>query len=53
VHPFFDKQGASSSNNGMKQTVKWIPGIESMLMAMSRGKEAGRAKMAAFDLDST
>ncbi|KAI8067927.1 Polynucleotide 5'-hydroxyl-kinase [Gongronella butleri] len=53
IHPFFDKQSASSSDDGMRQVVKWIPGIESMLMAISRSKEAGRSKMAAFDLDST
>ncbi|ORX47153.1 PNK3P-domain-containing protein [Hesseltinella vesiculosa] len=37
----------------MKTAVKWISGIESLLVAASHGKEAGRTKVAAFDLDGT
>ncbi|KAI8384401.1 polynucleotide kinase 3 phosphatase-domain-containing protein [Radiomyces spectabilis] len=37
----------------MKQTVKWLSSIESVLIAKTVDKEVGRHKVAAFDLDAT
>lgn len=44
-HPFFDM--------GAKKAIKWVNSIDSVLIAKTKGLEAVKSKIAAFDLVKT